>query len=154
MSRAQSFAWLLEECKSADTKIEIYRRCQNMLAPKELKNIHPLGKSPVVTIRSSEMSEPLVLAESGSIVEYLCGYFAPHLIPQRYQPDKQDQVGGETEQWLRYRFYMHYAEGSLMPLFVLALFMDRESSLRRRDTSHLLIRRQNLGRDLRSLYDH
>ena len=97
-----------------------------MLAPKELKEIHPLGKSPVISVKSNNMAEPLVLAESGAIMEYLCGYFAPHLVPKRYQDGKEDRLGGETEQWLRYRFYMHYAEGSLMTLFIIALMMDRE----------------------------
>lgn len=71
------------------------------------------------------MESPLVLVESGNITEYLCHYFAPHLIPKRYQEGKDDQIGGETEQWLRYRHYMHYIEGSLMPLLVMALIMDR-----------------------------
>lgn len=70
-----------------------------MLAPKDLKQIHPLGKSPIVKVESSAMSEPLVLAESGALMEYLCGYFAPHLIPNRYKEGKEGQLGGETEQW-------------------------------------------------------
>ena len=96
-----------------------------MLAPKELKDVHPLGKSPVIKVESPT-SEPLVLAESGAIVEYLCDHFAPHLVPKRYQDGKDGEVGGETEQWLRYRFYMHYAEGSLMTMLIIALIMDRE----------------------------
>lgn len=72
------------------------------------------------------MKQPLVIAESGFMTEYLCEYFAPHLIPKKYQDGKDGQVGGETEQWLRYRFYMHYAEGSLMTMLLIAFFMDRE----------------------------
>ena len=75
------------------------------------------------------MTEGLVIAESGFMTEYLCDHFAPHLVPKRYQDGKDGQVGGETEQWLRYRFYMHYAEGSLMTLLLIALFMDRESHI-------------------------
>ena len=66
-----------------------------------------------------------VLAESGAIVEYLCDHFAQHLVPKRYREGHEGQVGGESESWIRYRFYMHYAEGSLMTLLIVALFMDR-----------------------------
>ena len=97
-----------------------------MLAPKSLKEIHPLGKSPVISIAAPTLSQPMVLAESGAMTEYLCDYFAPHLVPKRYQDGKEGQIGGETEQWLRYRYYMHYAEGSLMTMLVIALIVDRE----------------------------
>ena len=70
------------------------------------------------------MTEPKVIAESGFMTEYLCDYFAPHLVPKRYQEGKEGQVGGETEQWSRYRFYMHYAEGSLMTMLLVAFFME------------------------------
>lgn len=96
----------------------------NHLAPPELKEIHPLGKSPVISVEGPGSSKPIVLAESGTIVEYLCDYFAQHLVPKRYQEGKEGQVGGETEQWVRYRFFMHYAEGSLMGMLLLALIMD------------------------------
>ena len=102
-SRSQRFVWLLEECKGIDYNIEVYKRGKDMLAPKELKQIHPLGKSPIVGVQSTNMSQPLILAESAAIMEYLCDHFAPHLIPKRYQEGKEGQVGGETEQWIRYR---------------------------------------------------
>lgn len=124
-SRSQRIVWLLEECKNIDYSIEVYKRAP-MLAPPELKKIHPLGKSPVVTIEAPTIPKPLVLAESGTLTEYLTDYFAQHLVPKRYQEGKEGQLGGETEQWLRYRFYMHYAEGSLMTMLLLALIMDRE----------------------------
>ena len=89
-----------------DYDIKVYKRGKDMLAPQELKQIHPLGKSPVISVQAANMSEPLVLAESGNIMEYLVHYFARHLSPKRWQDGKEDQIGGETEQWLRYRFYM------------------------------------------------
>jgi glutathione S-transferase len=95
----------------------------NKLAPPELKKVHPLGKSPLVTIAAPSLSEPIVLAESAAICEYLCDHFAPHLVPTRWREGCDGKVGGETEQWLRYRFYMHYAEGSLMSLLMIAMFM-------------------------------
>lgn len=57
-------------------------------------------------------------------MEYLAENFAPHLIPKRYLDGKDGQVGGETEEWLRYRYFMHYVEGSLMGVLVLGLFVD------------------------------
>lgn len=112
--------WLLEECAGVDYTIEIYKR-QQMMAPPELKKVHPLGKSPVVTVHSPNRSEPIVLAESAVIFEYLLDHFAPHLVPKRYEEGKEGKVGGETESWVRYRYFMHYAEGSFMPLLVDAL---------------------------------
>lgn len=68
-----------------------------------------------------------MIAESGTLTEYLSEHFAQHLIPKRYKEGQDGVVGGETEEWLRYRFYMHYAEGSLMTLLLVGLFMDRKS---------------------------
>jgi glutathione S-transferase len=73
-----------------------------------------------------------VLAESGAIIEYLCDHFGGDragLVPKRYREEDgaEDQdrdqlllVGSETEAWLRYRYYMHYTEGSLMNLLMVA----------------------------------
>ena len=97
-----------------------------MLAPEEAKKIHPLGKFPIVTVQGPNQAEPMVLAESGTIVEYLTEHFGKDMIPQRYLAGKEGEVGGETEEWLRYRYLMHYAEGSLMTLMIVALFMNRK----------------------------
>lgn len=69
----------------------------------------------------------MVLAESGAITEYLVDHFGkvnPTLAPERYVPGKEGQVGGESEEWLRYRYFMHYVEGSLMPFLVMTLVND------------------------------
>ena len=102
-SRSQRVLWLLEEL-GLDYEVRRYLRDpKTMLAPPELKQVHPLGKSPVVE------DGGVVLAETGAIAEYLV--------------DKADgRLGapGHREQALRYRQFLHYAEGSLMPpLFVL-----------------------------------
>jgi len=124
-SRSQRIVWLLEECsKNTSYSVEVYKRMSSKLAPPELKAVHPLGKSPLVTIAAPSLSEPIVLAESAAICEYLCDHFAPHLIPTRWREGCEGKVGGETEQWLRYRFYMHYAEGSFMSLLTVAMFMS------------------------------
>ena len=96
-----------------------------MLAPPELKEIHPLGKAPILTISNPSTTDntdkPLVLAESSHIIEYLLEHFGQDLIPKHWQEGKEGQVGGETEGWLRYRYLMHYVEGSLQPLLVIKL---------------------------------
>lgn len=122
-SRSHRVLWLLEELK-LPYELKTYRREKSMLADPKLKEVHPLGKAPVVEIESAATSKPLVLAESGAIVEYLVDHCGTWLIPTRYQEGKEDQMGGETETWLRYRMFMHYAEGSIMPLIVIALLVQ------------------------------
>jgi glutathione S-transferase len=106
-SRSQRVLWILEELGEPYEIVKYQRDSQTMLAPPELKKIHPLGKSPVV------VDGDAVLAESGAILEYFVekhGRFAP----------KQG-----TPDWRRYRYWMHYAEGSAMPPMVLKLVFDR-----------------------------
>ncbi|KAK4237920.1 hypothetical protein C8A03DRAFT_34114 [Achaetomium macrosporum] len=114
-SRAQSTLWLLEELQ-IPYEVQIYHRQQNMLAPPELRKIHPLGKSPVITITSPASAEPIVLAESAFIVQYLCDHFAKGktLVPQRWKDGQENEVGGETEEWMRYQYLLYYIEGSFM----------------------------------------
>jgi glutathione S-transferase len=109
---------LLEELH-LNYKIVTYKRDKNALAPEELKNIHPLGKSPSVEIAIPGQA-PFVLAESGAIFEYLCENFGKHLIPARTLPDQDQKPGFESEEFRRNRYFMHYAEGSLMSLLAIA----------------------------------
>lgn len=97
-----------------------------MLADPELKKIHPLGKSPVITVETPGAAQPLVLAESGAMVEYLTDYYGKWLTPKRYIDGKEGKIGGETESWLRSRYFMHYAEGSLMTLMLVAFLVASE----------------------------
>ncbi len=108
-SRSQRVLWLLEEL-SLPYEIKPYQRDpKTMLAPPELRKVHPLGKSPVV-----EDGE-LRLAESGAILEYLAGkYGEGRLSPRPGTPER-----------LRYTYWMHFAEGSAMPPLVMKLVMDR-----------------------------
>lgn len=94
-----------------------------MLAPSTLKDVHPLGKSPVIEVQGPNQAKPIVIAESGAIVEYLCEHFGKHLIPTRYPEGKDGEIGGETETWIRYLQLMQYAEGSLMSILVLAFIV-------------------------------
>lgn len=108
-SRSQRILWLLEELE-LDYKIKRYERNPETLrAPDSLKKVHPLGKSPVIT------DGELILAESGAIVEYLVGrYSQGQLIPAEDTPEK-----------LRYTYWLHYAEGSVMPPLLLNLVMNQ-----------------------------
>ncbi|KAL2837356.1 hypothetical protein BJY01DRAFT_221097 [Aspergillus pseudoustus] len=119
-SRAHRILWLLEEL-NIPYELQTFKRGLDNLAPKALRDIHPLGKSPIVTISCPNSESPLVLAESGFVAEYLCDHFGgEHLIPKRFADAGEDgKVGDETEEWLRYRYYMHYTEGSLMPNLVM-----------------------------------
>lgn len=92
-----------------------------------------------MTIESEATEKPLVLAESGFIVEYLIDHFGTWLAPERYQRGKEGQVGGETEEWTRYRYLMHYAEGSIMPLLVMALVFNSKTSTSKQLIRDLLI---------------
>ena len=115
---------MLEELK-IDYELKTYKR-QDMRAPDDFKKVHPLGKAPLVTVEKDGMDKPTVLAESGLIIEYLIDNFGPWLVPSKYKEGKESQVCGESEEWLRYRYYMHYGEGSLMPLTVTSILVGRE----------------------------
>lgn len=96
--------WALEEL-SLPYQIVRYQRDKTMMAPATLRKIHPLGKSPVLE------DNGLILAESGAILEYL---------QETYDPGGQMKPQ-ERELKLQYRFWLHYAEGSLMPLLLMKL---------------------------------
>lgn len=103
-------------------EIKTYKRDKNGLAPEELKKIHPLGRSPSVEFKLPGQPS-FVLAESGAIFEYLCAHFGKHLIPARAPPELEGHIGVETEEFRRNRYFMHYAEGSLMGLLTVAAVM-------------------------------
>jgi glutathione S-transferase len=126
-SRAQRIIWLLEEL-NLKYELKTYKRGKDMLAPKELRDIHPLGKSPVISVEGPS-GTPKVIAESGVIVEYISEHFGTQLIPKRYPEGKDGEPGAETEEWTRYRFYMHYAEGSIMPPLLMSLAFMRKQHL-------------------------
>ncbi|KAJ7287065.1 glutathione S-transferase [Mycena rebaudengoi] len=121
-SRSQRILWLLEEAR-VPYEIKTYKRDPaTSLAPPELLKIHPLGKSPVITVGDE------VIAESGPIVEYLSDHFGTSLIPTKWKEGREGKVGGETAEFMRYRYYLHYTEGSLMSLMVLSIVPGRIKS--------------------------
>jgi len=122
-SRSQRILWLLEELK-LPYELEIFHRDPiTHLAPPELKEVHALGKSPVISITPPGSTTPVIIAESAFIVEYLLDHFASGstLLPKRYREGEEGKVGGETEEWLRFRHFMHYAEGSLMTIMMVGV---------------------------------
>ncbi|KAL2202583.1 glutathione transferase [Sarocladium strictum] len=122
-SRADRVVWLLEELK-VDYDVKLYRRTSEYLAPKELQDVHVLGKSPVVSVTPpGANAKPIVLAESAFISSYLCDHFpeGKRLVPKKWKDGMEGKFGGETEEWLRYEYLMHYTEGSLMPPLVMTL---------------------------------
>lgn len=107
-SRSQRILWMLEELGLPYELRRYERDPETMFAPAELRKVHPLGKSPVLE------DEGRMLVESGAIVEYLVdksgGKFGP--------PSDRD---GQ----LRYRMFLHYAEGSMMPPLLIKLVLSR-----------------------------
>jgi len=107
-SRSQRVLWLLEEL-GIEYDIKRYERdSKTMLAPESLRQIHPLGKSPVIT------DADLAIAESGAIIEYIMEHYSNgRLIPAPNTPER-----------LRYTYWLHYAEGSAMPPLLFKLIFN------------------------------
>ncbi|MBN3925657.1 glutathione S-transferase [Nostoc sp. NMS4] len=107
-SRSQRVLWLLEEL-GIEYEIKFYERdAKTMMAPESLRQVHPLGKSPVIT------DADLTIAESGAIIEYLS---------DRYGNGRLVPASG-TPEHLRYKYWLHYAEGSAMPPLVMQLVLS------------------------------
>ncbi|PWN51652.1 thioredoxin-like protein [Violaceomyces palustris] len=105
-SRSQRVLWLLEELE-IPYEIRHYQRGADKRAPKELYQVHPLGKSPVIT---DDNRQGKVIAESGAIVEYLVRNYGQGKAVVKDQERLDEDV-----------FFSHFAEGSLMPALVLKL---------------------------------
>lgn len=108
-SRSHRIIWLLEEL-GVPYQIQMHKRDKvTMLAPPSLKKIHPLGKAPTLSDGDK------VIVESGAIIEYILeNHGEGKLAPQKEDPSYED-----------FRFYMHYSEGSVMPLMVMSLVFSK-----------------------------
>ena len=106
-SRSIRILWLLEEL-GLDYEIVPYKRWQRVMAPPELKSVHPLGKSPVIT------DGHRTVAESGAIIEYII---------DSYGNGRMKPAPG-TDDWARYLHWMHVAEGSIMLPLIVAIYME------------------------------
>lgn len=116
-SRSQRILWLLEEI-GAPYEVKFYDRdATTNLAPPELIAVHPLGKSPVISVSDDSASGggSRVIIESGAITEYLCErHGGAHLVPERGTDDHISHL-----EWL------HFAEGSAMTPILLRLYTAR-----------------------------
>lgn len=106
-SRSLRILWALEELQ-LDYEVKFYQRLSNFAAPAQLKNIHPLGKAPILT------DGEYTIAESAAILEYLQQYYD---VDEQFKPQQPTPA-------LAYRYWMHYAEGSLMPLLLMTFAMN------------------------------
>ena len=104
-SRSQRVLWLLEEMGLPYEVKRYERNAATMLAPPELRAIHPLGKSPVI------QDGDVTVAETGTIVDYLLDVYGEG----RLRP------AAGTEDARRFTYWLHYAEGSAMPPLLLKL---------------------------------
>lgn len=109
-SRSFRILWALEEL-GMDYQVEYYQRSPSYAAPESLKQIHPLGKAPIL------VDEDDVIAESAVILDYL---------QQQYDALQQFKPQQAKDQ-IQYAYWMHYAEGSLMPLLVMTLVINNVS---------------------------
>lgn len=107
-SRSQRIIWMLEELELNYEITAHQRDTDTGLAPSSLKKVHPLGKAPVL------IDGELKLAESGAIIDYLAQGYGPELLPDKH-----------SVAWWDYVFWLHYAEGSLMPPLVMRLVFDK-----------------------------
>lgn len=107
-SRSQRVLWLLEELGLPYSIKRYERNKATMLAPPELRQVHPLGKSPVIT------GDGQTIAETGAIIEYLVE-----------KADGRLGAPGDRGDALRYRHFLHYAEGSLMPVLFVTLVLGK-----------------------------
>lgn len=107
-SRSHRVLWMLEELGLPYELVEYRRDPETMRAPAALKKVHPLGKSPVIDV------DGVVYAESGAILEQLVDVANGALRPEP-----------GTEAHRRYRFFLHYAEGSLMPPLLVSLITSQ-----------------------------
>ena len=108
-SRSQRILWLLEEL-GVDYEIKRYDRDkETSLAPPDLRDLHPLGKAPLITDGDK------TLAESGAIIEYLVDKYDDGTL----KPSK------DTREQLAYTYWLHYAEGTFMPLMIISLILGR-----------------------------
>lgn len=113
-SRSQRVLWLLEELGVEYEVVKHFRDPVTNLAPPDITKIHPLGKLPII------QEGDLTLAESGAIIEYILGkYGKGRLVP-----------AARSAEHTRYLYWMHYAEGSAMPVLLLRVIFDQIETAR------------------------
>ena len=107
-SQSERIVWLCEELGTPYHFIR-YDREATGAAPPEYKALHPLGTAPIIT------DGVITLAETGAIVEYICRKYA----------DARLILGPEHADFADYLFWFHYANGSLVPAFMMDMVAKR-----------------------------
>lgn len=108
-SRSTRILWLLEEL-GVSYEMKTYKRGRDMLAPASLREVHPLGKAPVVTVGGR------TYAESGAIIEAML---------DRYDAEGELRPAAGTQALDAYRYWLHFAEGSLLSPLLVRLILDK-----------------------------
>lgn len=123
-SRSFRILWLLEELNQLnglEYQLTRYERTSSYLAPKKLTEVHSNGKVPILEVRGladRDDSTITPITESGHIIDYLMAkYDTEYVLHPNIDPDSQA--------WLDYDFWMHYAEGSAMPPLVLQVIFNK-----------------------------
>ncbi len=144
-SRSQRVLWLLEKLEIKYRVIRYERDPKTNLAPKELMEIHPLGKSPLIE------DDGIIFAETGAIFEYLLDKYDPDF---KWHPAKTDP------RYRDYIYYLHFAEGSLMPPLVITKILsvvDEKVPFFMKPIAALItgaIRKNYLAHTIGSLFDY
>lgn len=107
-SRSQRILWLFEELDVPYALENHQRDLKSNLAPPSLIALHPLGKSPMIDV------DGRMITESGTIVEYICARYGPHMVPDK-----------DTDAHIRHLEMMHFAEGSAMIPILLKLYVGK-----------------------------
>jgi glutathione S-transferase len=126
-SRSHRILWLLEEL-AIPYDIQVHCRKKNMLAPQSLRDVHPLGKAPVLVVSpTSGPGASITVAESANIVEFLLRHYGnDKFTPAQYVVGREREGPlGESEAFTRYRYLMHFAEGTMMPYLVFEIVLGQ-----------------------------
>lgn len=95
-SQSERIVWLCEEL-GLDYQLKVYDRSPSLLAPPELKKLHPLETAPIIT------DGDVTLAESGAIMEYILVKYGKGRLA----------VGPEEKDYADYLYWLHFANGTL-----------------------------------------
>lgn len=112
-SRSFRILWLLCELNEqygTPYQLICHERTKNHLAPKEMADIHPMGKAPILV----DSTRGQTLVESGFIIEYLLRYY-----------DKEGKLSPTDDTWEDFAFWLHFSESTMMPPLVMRLIMDK-----------------------------
>jgi glutathione S-transferase len=130
-SQSERIVWLCEELEVPYSLVR-YEREPSMAAPAEYKALHPLGTAPII------QDGDLALAETGAIVEYI----------SRRHAGGRLILGPDHADFADYLFWFHYANGTMVPAFMMDMVAKRlgaTSGLSQRSDLAFTLAEQRLG---------